>query len=194
MQADPKVLVVSQDEAHFTQRSTVTAQLVKRGSRPRVASYPGRAKVSFSGFVELGADNGRLFIDSPERFTWETTIALIRGYLATLAPEDKRQIWMILDKAPWHRKAKRLIREQTEYQDIRERVSFLDIPPYSPDLNPIEQVWRVARREVTHNRFFPSIDEEKRELEAWFAELATPNQKLASLCTFQFQLEKQDHS
>ena len=114
MQADPKVLVVSQDEAHFTQRSTVTARLVKRGSRPRVASYPGRAKVSFSGFVELCADNGRLFIDSPERFTWESTIASIRGYLATPAPEDTRQIWMILDNAPWHRKAKRLIREQAE--------------------------------------------------------------------------------
>jgi len=83
---------------HFTQRSTVAARLVKRGSRPKVASYPGRAKVSFSGFVELGADKGRLFIDSPER----RTIASIRGYLATLAPEDKRQIWMILDKTPWH--------------------------------------------------------------------------------------------
>ena len=182
--------MVSQDEVHFTQRSTVAARLVKRGSRPKVTSYPGRAKVSFSGFVELGADKGRLFIDSPEPFTWETTIASIRGYLATLAPEDKRQIWMILDNAPWHRKAKRLIREQTEYQDIRERVSFLDIPPYSPDLNPIEQVWRVARREVTHNRFFSNINDERRELEAWFAELAAPNKKLATLCTFQFGLKK----
>ena len=188
------MLVVSQDEAHFTQRSTVTARLVKRGSRPKVASFPGRAKVSLSGFVELGADNGRLFIDSPERFTWATTIASIRGYLATSAPEDKRGIWMILDNAPWHRKAKRLISELEEYRDIRERVSFLDIPPYSPDLNPIEQVWRVARREVTHNRFFPSIDDEKRVLEAWFAELATPNEKLARLCTFRFMLEKTDHS
>ena len=186
--------MVSQDEAHFTQRSTVTARLVKRGSRPKVASYPGRAKVSFSGFVELGANNGRLFIDSPERFTWESAIASIRGYLATVESKDKRRIWMILDNAPRHRKAKRFIREQDEYQDIRERVSFLDIPPYSPDLNPIEQVWRIARREVTHNRFFSSIDNERRALEAWFAELAAPNQKLAGLCTFQFRLEKPHHS
>ena len=101
---------------------------------------------------------------------------------------------MILDNAPRHRKAKRLIRELEEYRDIRERVSFLDIPPYSPALTPIEQVWRSARREVTHNRFFSSIGNEKREQEAWFAELATPNEKLARLCTFQFKLEKPDHS
>ena len=194
MQADPEALVVSQDEAHFTQRSTVTARLVKRGSRPRVASYPGRAKVSLSGFVGVGANNGRLFIASPERFTWESTIASIRSYLATVDSKDKRKIWMILDNAPLPRKAKRLIGEEDEYKEIGERVSFLDIPPYSPDLKPIEQVWRVARREVTHNRFFSSRDNEKQELEAWFAALAAPNQKLARLCTFHFKLETPDYS
>ena len=178
--------MVSQDEVHFTQRSTTAPKLVKRGSRPRVASYPGRAKASYSGFVELGKDNGRLFVDSPERFTWETTVASIRGYLSTVGEGDGRRIWMILDNAPWHRKAKRLIREDDAYADIRGRVTFLDIPPYSPDLNPIEQVWRVTRREVTHNRFFATMDDERRELEAWFGELAAPNEKLASLCTFDF--------
>ena len=39
-----------------------------------------------------------------------------------------------------------------------------------------------------------SIDNERRELEAWFAELAAPNQKLASLCIFLFRLEKSHHS
>ena len=179
--------MVSQDEVHFTQRATVTARLVKRGSRPKVASFPGMAKVSWSGFVELGEGNGRLFVDSPERFTWETTRASIRGYLATVGANDTRPLWMILDNAPRHRKAKRLIGEREEYADIKKRVSFLDIPPYSPDLNPIEQVWRVARREVTHNRFFARLDEERSELEAWFAALAAPNDKPASLCTFDFK-------
>ena len=123
--------MVSQDEVHVTQRSTVTARLVKRGSKPRVASSPGRAKVSLSGFVELGANKGRLFIDSPERFTWETTMASFKCYLATLGSKDKRWIWMILDNAPRHRKAKRLIGVEEEYRDKSERVSFLDIPPYS---------------------------------------------------------------
>ena len=101
---------------------------------------------------------------------------------------------MILDHAPRHRKAKRLIGEREEYRDIRERVSFLEIPPYSPDFNPIEQVWRVACREVTHNRFFSSIETEKRELDAWFGGLAVPNEKLARLCTFQFGPEKTSHT
>ena len=28
-----------------------------------------------------------------------------------------------------------------EYSDIRESVTFIKLPPYSPDLNPIEMLW-----------------------------------------------------
>jgi transposase len=57
-----------------------------------------------------------------------------------------------MDNAPWHKKTIRLVQEeaQPEYSDIRESVIFIKVPPYSPDLNPIEQVWRITRRENTH--------------------------------------------
>lgn len=32
--------------------------------------------------------------------------------------------------------------QESGYADIRERMEVLSLPPYSPDLNPIEQVWR----------------------------------------------------
>ena len=48
-----------------------------------------------------------------------------------------------MDNAPWHKKTFRLIEteKRPEYADIRENVTFVKLPPYSPDLNPIEQVW-----------------------------------------------------
>ena len=66
---------------------------------------------------------------------------------------------IVLDNAPWHKKAIRLIwtEQLEEYADIREKMDYLSLPPYSPDLNPIEQVWRKTRREKTHNRFFSAI-------------------------------------
>jgi transposase len=33
------------------------------------------------------------------------------------------------------------------------------MPPYSPELNPIERVWKLTRRKATHNRYFPSLQE-----------------------------------
>lgn len=188
--SNPNAVVVSQDEVHFQQQTSVTSKLVKRGSRPTVKSFPGKAKVSYSGFVVL--ESGKLHVTKPERFNYASTIESIRSFLDACPLEEGKTYYMILDNASWHKKAKRLILEEQspEYAHIRAKVKFLDIPPYSPDLNPIEQVWRITRREKTHNRFFATISDEAAVLDEWFLGFSAPNEKLASLCTFHFDLNK----
>ncbi len=84
------------------------------------------------------------------------------------------------------KKATRLIATEklAEYADIRDKVKFLMLPPYSPDLNPIEQVWRITRRENTHNRFFPDLKTLESTVESAFEAWSKPNTQLASLCSF----------
>ena len=91
-----------------------------------------------------------------------------------------------MDNAPWHKKMYRLImtEEQVEYADIRNCVDFIMLPPYSPDLNPIEQVWRITRKEYTHNVFFDSLASLKSTVDSAFSEWSVPNSKLHSLCSF----------
>jgi len=43
-------------------------------------------------------------------------------------------------------------------QNCFDRFSQLFLPPYSPELNPIERVWKLTRRLATHNRHFETID------------------------------------
>lgn len=92
----------------------------------------------------------------PSWFTYETVIASIREFLTQLNLSAEQKLYMVLDNAPWHKKAMRLIEDENEkaFSDIRAKVTFIRMPPYSPDLNPIEQVWRITRREVTHNRYY----------------------------------------
>lgn len=162
------------------------------GSIPIVGSAPGKSSIPLSGFVSV--KTGETFITNPERFTWESTIAAIRSFLDTYHLKRGHRIYMILDNAPWHVKAKRLIRDEgnTEYADIRAKVTFLDIPPYSPDLNPIEQLWRKARYEITHNRFFKSLVDLRNALANFFGKFTDPNEEIASLCQFNFN--KDHHS
>ena len=91
-----------------------------------------------------------------------------------------------MDNAPWHKKAIRLIdiEKQTEYSDISDKVTFLKLPPYSPDLNPIEQVWRITRKENTHNTFFPSLKELTETVDKAFKAWSKPNEQLRTLCSF----------
>ena len=91
-----------------------------------------------------------------------------------------------MDNASRHKKAARLVSEdpQGEYRDISSAITFLALPPYSPDLNPIEQVWRITRRENTHNVFFPSKNILEQTLDNAFLLWEKPNSQLKSLCDF----------
>ena len=61
---------------------------------------------------------------------------------------------------------------------------FVKLPPYSPDLNPIEQVWRITRKGNTHNVFFSSLSILENTVDAAFSEWAKPNDQLKRLCSF----------
>lgn len=96
---------------------------------------------------------------------------------------------MVIDNAPWHKKAYRLIQDEKldEYEDIREKVILIKLPPYSPDLNPIEQCWRITRREVTHNTYFANVEQLENTLDNYFEQYKKPNEKFASLRSFKHE-------
>ena len=56
------------------------------------------------------------------------------------------------------------------------------LPPYSPELNPIERVWKLTRRLSTHNRYFSSLDEVISAVEGPFETWTSGNDTLRRLC------------
>ena len=128
---------VYEDEVHFYQQTTVTREWHPKGHPKRLWSYPGRQKTAYFGFMI--PKTGELFTYECPKSTWETTITAIRSFLAKL-PEGMK-VRIIMDNAPWHKKASRLIRSDPVYADIAARIEILPLPPYSPDLDPIEQIW-----------------------------------------------------
>lgn len=119
-------------------------------------------------------------------FNYSTTIDSIRSFLSMHPVPDGKKYALVMDNAPWHKKTMRLVEQEVvpEYEDIRNSVVFVKLPPYSPDLNPIEQVWRITRRENTHNVFFPSLSLLEETVDSAFGAWAKPNDQLRSLCTF----------
>lgn len=181
---DPERVVVFQDEVHFSIQTTVTRSWSIKGSEPKVRSYPGRRNVAYSGFVR--PDTGKLWTTNPGWFNFETTIESFREFIRCNPLAGGKRYCIVLDNAPWHKKAKRLIQDESneEYADIRAMADFISLPPYSPDLNPIEQVWRITRKERTHNRFFPNLEALTEAVNSFFDSLSVPNDKLRNLCSF----------
>ncbi len=84
----------------------------------------------------------------------------------------------ISDNAQYHRSKLHLSWRQ--HQERQFRLDFL--PPYSPDLNPIERVWKLTRRLCLHNRYFGFLDSVVDAVEKQFADWIKPNETLRRLC------------
>lgn len=68
--------------------------------------------------------------------------------------KDRLEMHIILDNSKYHHA--KLLQPWLEKHSDEIKLDFL--PPYSPDLNPIERVWKLTRRLCTHNRYFESIE------------------------------------
>lgn len=186
IQEIPNAKLVFQDEVHFNVQTDISSIWAVKGSTPKIKSKPDKEKVSYSGFVI--PSTGELFTDKPDTFTFETTISSIRSFLSVYPPETGAKYYLVMDNASWHKKAKRLIKENTNgiYSDIKAQIVFVYLPPYSPDLNPIEQVWRITRKDAKNNKYFSDKAELEETLDSYCDVFAKPNDTLRRLCSFNF--------
>ena len=61
-------------------------------------------------------------------------------------------------------------------------IDILFLPPYSPELNPIERVWKMVKIHATHNRYFQFLSDMKDALSDEFNRHSRPNEELRKLC------------
>ena len=105
-------------------------------------------------------------------FLPEVNTDMMNIYLNELVKKyAKKNILIFMDQAAWH-KSKALKKF--------DNVTIIFLPPYSPELNPVEKLWWWLRKEVTHNRIFEAIYHMMDALEEKYREL-TP-EKLKTLC------------
>jgi transposase len=57
---------------------------------------------------------------------------------------------VVLDGAGWHQTGDKL--------RLPRNISLLPLPPYSPQLNPVENVWQFLRQNYLSNRVFESYE------------------------------------
>jgi transposase len=89
-----------------------------------------------------------------------------------------RRMIVVLDNARYHHA--RLLADFLRRHARQLRLLFL--PPYSPQLAPIERVWKLTRRLATRNRYFATLAEVSRAVSACFDRWRKPNTVLHRLC------------
>lgn len=143
--------VLFADAVHPTHAARPVGCWAPRGMRPALEQTSGRQRLNIHGAIDL--ETGRTRMIEVETVDALSTIRLLEA-IETLYPRLAR-IHVFLDNARYHHAA--LVQEWLARPERRIRLHF--IPPYCPHLNPIERLWGLMHKHLTHNKCCPAFSE-----------------------------------
>lgn len=135
-----------QDEARVGQQGTLTRVWAEKGTRPRLVRQQQFEYAYIFGAVcpKTGESVGMVL---PSSNTEAMNIHL--SHISKSIKSGYHAV-IVMDKAGWH---------TTKNLKKFKNLSIIHLPPYSPELNPQEQVWREMREKFLANRCYSGYDD-----------------------------------
>jgi transposase len=141
--------VFFEDEMSLATQGTVHQTWARIGQTPNCRVFGRYKGVKTFGLVS-GGGIFRYRVQTVY-FTQQTFLAFLRDFRAAI---DGFLI-VIIDGAPYHKGA-----DVTDFrEDHRDNFGLYYLPSYSPELNPQEHVWKVFRKQQSHNCSYTSTAE-----------------------------------
>jgi len=164
-----KVQVWFQDEARFGQQGTLTRQWTIKGMRPC-----GWRQTQYDYLYVFGAacpQTGQTVGLLAPYLNTDTVNAFFREFEKEIDPDV--HVVMIWDRAGFHTSHK---------VKVPKNVTLIGLPPYSPQLNPIEKLWQYLRHHYWSNRVYEGYDHLRQAAnEAWHKVCLNPT-KIKTVC------------
>ena len=152
--------LVSIDEASFQLTTGYKRIWFLKGKKPKGAFFWSNKKLIVFGAL---TNSSKFYYDF---YTSQNSITFRDFLIGLIENLDKNKKYvLILDNASWHK---------TEIKDYlskhKEWITAEHIPPYSPELNPIETCWKVTKNAVTKSQHFKTVDSMQVALESFWNE------------------------
>lgn len=133
------------DESRFGTHSKIGCGWFKKNTRPAVK-------------MKLGYKNFYLYsgVDAKDGSSFSLVMPLVNTeamsvFLAELSKEyPSDRIALIMDGAGWHK--------STDLK-VPENIKIFFLPPYSPELNPVERLWLYIKKHILSNKIYKTIDD-----------------------------------
>jgi hypothetical protein len=139
------IALVSQDEGRFGRISDCRYCWAPKGMRPKAPRQIVRTFLYVYSAVCAALGKMTSLI-----LPYANT-EMMNLFLQEVAEDFKDYfVIMLIDRAGWH---------MSQRLQIPQNIRLLPLPPYSPELNPVEHVWKYLREKATPNRAFKSLDQ-----------------------------------
>jgi transposase len=164
-----EVRVYFQDEARFGTQGTITRVWARKGSRPRAVRQNGREWLYV--MIAVCAATG----DASALIMPELNTAVVNLFLEQFARELPAGVHAVLiwDGAGFHTGGDLV---------VPAGVSLIRLPPYAPELNPVENLWHYLRSHHWSNRMYEGYEELKEEAVRSLGVVCRDIAKLKTIC------------
>ncbi len=137
------------DSVHPQHQTQLTYGWILRGERKEIPTTGRQYRLNFIGGICL---TGHRFTFKQVDTVDADAIALFLSELRKINP-GKHFIHVIWDRAGYHC--------DKEIQKFAKglAIKLHYLPPYSPNLNPIERLWKMMHEQVTYNRYYATFSE-----------------------------------
>jgi transposase len=134
-------LIFAADECSLSWETECRRAWIKKGEKTRIKMNRQKIRQNYFGALNLFSHQHELI-----RLDWQNTETMIGALRELTKRYPDQKLCIIWDNARWHRSKdlRKLLGKGNEFGHIH----FLWLPPYAPDKNPQEHVWRVGKEAV----------------------------------------------
>lgn len=139
------------DGVHPTHNTKPTYGWIKKGERKEIPTNTGRQRINLSGAFDI--ISGRVLINEDITLNAASTISFLDKLVLAYPKADK--IHVFCDNAKYYKN-----REVTRYLTVS-KIKMHFLPPYSPNLNPIERLWKFMNEKILYNKYYEKFKDFK---------------------------------
>lgn len=150
------------DGVHPTHNVQLGYGWIKKGVEKEIPANTGRSRVNLTGAIDIITHS--VVVQEDITLNAEATIRFFER-LQQSQPE-KTRIHVFCDNAPYYRN-----KNVTKYLETS-RIALHFLPPYSPNLNPIERLWKWMKEVVIYNTYYPGFHEFRTAIFGFFQALS----------------------
>ena len=147
---DERTAILCEDEIVLTSSTTLQKIWLPKGQYPPVVdTNTTKKRKSIYGFLNLKTGRQDAFTTD-----WQNMYITVEVLDKLRQVYPTQQLLLVWDNCGWHRGS-----EVQKWIEQDGKTKTLYFPPYTPDLNPQEHVWKAGRKATTHNLHITDIEQ-----------------------------------
>jgi transposase len=165
------------DSVHPSHQTRLSYGWIKKGVRKAEKMTACQKRVNLIGAINL---KSQAVVIEPVEWVNVESLKQFAERLIQANPNAKKIHW-ILDNAGYNKS-----HEFTEWIS-QTNIQIHYLPPYSPNLNPIERLWKIMHENITYNRYYEKFAEFKKAIIDFFDRIKEYHLIIKSRVTDNFQ-------